>query len=352
MPASNHLGFDYVSASQAQKEVTVNTALRLIDALMNTGVIDKDLDTPPGSPNEGDVYIVAATGTGAWSGHDGDIAFYADSAWYFVDPAEGLTVWINDENALYTFDGSAWVFSASNIQNASLIGINTTADATNKLAVASAAILFTNIGNGCQVKVNKAASGDTASFLFQTNFNGFAEFGTTGDDDFHFKVSPDNFSTTYESFVIDKDTGNVDFKQNLTAHGGDATFSFEITVGQADVASAAQKTLITAATGDRWKITEIMLCGDGTNFADGGGDRDLAIQDASGTVTYSVIPTATLQALATGRWGSTDVPFPVSAADLITATTAGEDLVAAYSGGTTDFSTGSLTLIVTAKKVA
>ena len=61
MPASNHLGFDFVSASQAQKEVTVNTALRLIDALMNTSIIDKDLTTPPGSPSEGDVYIPAAT---------------------------------------------------------------------------------------------------------------------------------------------------------------------------------------------------------------------------------------------------------------------------------------------------
>jgi hypothetical protein len=55
----------------------------------------------------------------------------------------------------------------------------------------SSAILFNNIGNGTQVKVNKNAAGDTGSFLYQTGFSGRAEIGLCGDDDFHFKVSPD-----------------------------------------------------------------------------------------------------------------------------------------------------------------
>ena len=58
------------------------------------------------------------------------------------------------------------------------------------------------------MKVNKNAATDTASFLFQTNFSGRAEMGTTGDDDFHFKVSPDGTAFT-EAILINKTTGLV-----------------------------------------------------------------------------------------------------------------------------------------------
>ncbi len=104
----------------------------------------------------------------------------------------------------------------TSLQNLSLLGVNATADATNKLAVASSAVLFNNVGNGVQVKVNKAAAADTASFLFQTGFSGRAEFGTTGDDDFHFKVSADG-STWFEALSINRTNGVVSLPQGLSA---------------------------------------------------------------------------------------------------------------------------------------
>jgi hypothetical protein len=78
--------------------------------------------------------------------------------------------------------------SAGTITANQPLGVNTTADATNKLAVASEAVLFTNVGNGVQHKLNKAAAGDTASFLFQTNWTGYAEIGLCGDNNFAFKT--------------------------------------------------------------------------------------------------------------------------------------------------------------------
>lgn len=218
MATTNHLGITLISQAQAQKEVTANEAFVVIDALLNTGVIDKDLATPPGSPTEGDVYIVAASATGAWTGREGDIAYYASGAWKFVDPNEGLTLWVNDEDALYTFNGTTWGSAGNIIQNAALLGVNTTADATNKLAVASSAILFTNIADDVQVKVNKAADTDTASFLFQTGFSGRAEIGLAGNDDFSFKVSPDG-STFYTAMIFDKDTGRATVKDSFLSVG-------------------------------------------------------------------------------------------------------------------------------------
>ncbi|WP_291167030.1 DUF2793 domain-containing protein [Hyphomicrobium sp.] len=110
--------------------------------------------------------------------------------------------------ARYLREDGTW----RDMSNVPLIGVNATADATNKLAIKSAASLFDNAGNGHQQKINKAAASDTASQLYQTNYSGRAEIGLTGDDDFHFKVSADG-STWREAIKIDRATGKVTFPQ-------------------------------------------------------------------------------------------------------------------------------------------
>lgn len=203
-----------VSASQSQKHVTINAAFRVLDALQSIptiSIIDNDLTAPPGGESDGDTYIPKATATGDWTGQEGKIAYYDSTGYVFHTPLEGWIIYVVDEDTYLQFDGTNWVGFPLNMQNIALLGVNTTADVTNKLAVASAAILFNNVGNGVQVKVNKAAAGDTTSFLFQTAFAAFAEVGCTGDNDFHFKVTPDNFTTTYEAFVIAKDDGWTKF---------------------------------------------------------------------------------------------------------------------------------------------
>lgn len=107
-----------------------------------------------------------------------------------------------------------------------------TPDATNVFSINAPALLLNRATDDIQVKLNKEAAGDTASFLFQTNFNGFAEIGLTGDDDFHFKVSPDNFSTTYEGLIIDKDSGQVTLPQRILTIAGLAAGSAQIVLGE------------------------------------------------------------------------------------------------------------------------
>jgi hypothetical protein len=46
--------------------------------------------------------------------------------------------------------------------------------------------------------------------LFQNGFSGRAEIGLAGDDDFHFKVSPDG-SAWFDSIKIERATGRVSF---------------------------------------------------------------------------------------------------------------------------------------------
>src|SRR5512136_317717 len=71
-------------------------------------VEDKDLSAPPGSPTKGVRYIVKATGTGAWAGHDNEITYYDGAAWQFMAEAEGQICWVKDENLFYYFDGTSW----------------------------------------------------------------------------------------------------------------------------------------------------------------------------------------------------------------------------------------------------
>ena len=125
---------------------------------------------------------------------------------------------------------------------------------------------------------------------------------------------------------------------------------FETTIGQAALASAGAVTLLDAASGEQWKIRDILLSGDGTNFAGGGGDRLLSVSD--GTSTWTVVPAATLQSLAAARWGDTGVPYPATASHMMTASASGTDITAQYSGGTTDYSAGECTLTLVAERVA
>jgi hypothetical protein len=210
-----NLALPYILASQAQKHVTHNEAIRALDALVQISVKDRDLAAPPGAPAEGDRYIVAAAATGTWSGHDGEVAAWQDAAWMFYAPAEGWVAWVADEDALLAFDGAGWVMAAAAapLQNVPMLGVNATADSTNRLTLASAASLFDHAGAGHQQKINKAAAGDTASKIFQSANSGRAEVGLVGDDDFHVKVSGDG-SAWHEAMVIDKDTGRIGLGTN------------------------------------------------------------------------------------------------------------------------------------------
>jgi hypothetical protein len=215
MPTPN-LALPQLAADQAQKHVTVNEALLGLDALVQLAVLDRDLAAPPGSPAQGVRYLVAADPTGAWDGHENHIAVFLDGAWRFFVPNVGWLAWIADEAALLAWNGSAWVdalAAVSAIQNLPLLGILTTADASNRLAVKSDGVLLSHDdvtpGSGdMRVALNKSATAKDAGFTFQDAFSTRALFGLLGDNDFVIKVSPDG-SVFYTAISIDKDTGHV-----------------------------------------------------------------------------------------------------------------------------------------------
>lgn len=92
---------------QAQPHVTVNTALRIIDCLAQLIIIDRDLTTPPGSPNEGDCYIPASGATDDWADHDEEVAMYIGGAWVFRTPLVGWKAYVVDEDSDVRYYGGS-----------------------------------------------------------------------------------------------------------------------------------------------------------------------------------------------------------------------------------------------------
>jgi hypothetical protein len=109
MTTSPRVGFTDLVAGQAVPETTVNEIGRRVEQGASYYIVkDRDLATPPGSPAQGDAYIVAGSPTGAWTGQAKSIAFYQNTAWAFIAPIEGTTAYIQDENTRVEYDGSAW----------------------------------------------------------------------------------------------------------------------------------------------------------------------------------------------------------------------------------------------------
>lgn len=84
---------------------------------IHLSVIDRDLNTPPGSPADGDAYIVAASATGDWAGQEDNVAVFDAEAstageWDFYTPKEGWVAYIEDEEKLSAYKGASPGWSA------------------------------------------------------------------------------------------------------------------------------------------------------------------------------------------------------------------------------------------------
>ena len=90
--ATTRLGLDTLTENQAAAEVTFNQAMSRLDALTSIGVADWRTAPPTGV--EGAVYLVKATGTGLWAGHDNQIAFFHNGLWRFTTPALGMICYV------------------------------------------------------------------------------------------------------------------------------------------------------------------------------------------------------------------------------------------------------------------
>lgn len=101
LPGLGLTGFWDLGANNWKGGMDLN--LRLLSALVQLRV--KSATTAlPGSPVNGDIYIVPTGGADATK-----IAIRDLGAWVYVTPPEGFLAWAEDTNKFLKFDGAAWV---------------------------------------------------------------------------------------------------------------------------------------------------------------------------------------------------------------------------------------------------
>ena len=224
MTSTPHLALPLLAAAQAQKHVTHNEALSSLDALVHLAVMERGRTAPPATPAEGDRYLVGSGATGSFSGQETRIALFDVGSWRFFSPRPGWRAYVEAENAILVFDGGQWRdlgHYCRTLDNLSRLGIGTTPDDLNRLSAKLNAALFAALsaeegGTGdLRFVLNKTATNNVLSQLYQRGFSGRAETGLIGNDDFSIRVSPDG-AEWIDALVLDGATGVATFPQGLS----------------------------------------------------------------------------------------------------------------------------------------
>jgi hypothetical protein len=104
------LDLPQLAEGQALPATTVNEIVRYLEWFAAGGAIeDRDQTDPTAiTPADGQAWLIAASAIGAWSGKDGQIALYVNTAFVYIDPVEGMNLYVKDENVRIEFDGASW----------------------------------------------------------------------------------------------------------------------------------------------------------------------------------------------------------------------------------------------------
>ena len=156
-------------------------------------------------------------------------------------------------------------------------------------------------------------------------------------------------STTFSIGDPGQATASI-LTSKVVADVGANLISFDVSVSAAALASGGNVTLIASSGSKQYKMRSLYMNASATNFSGGSGDRLGLISDGASTV-FSLIPAATMQALENATWGGTDIPFPSGQA-LNQSSAAGSSIVFQYSGGTADYSTGTVVISGIVERVA
>jgi hypothetical protein len=301
MSDSANLALLYIEAAQAQKHVTHNDALALLDACVQLSVVSRNTLAAPVNPAPGARYIIGAGATGAFAGRTHQIAYWDAAGWRFLAPQTGWMAWVASESASFVLDARGWTAVESllsQLQNLQRLGVGTMADAANPFAAKLNAVLFAARSNGeggngdLRFTLNKEAASGTVSQIYQTAWSARAETGLMGDDKFRIKVSADGASWR-DGLEIDPASGVAAF--NNGARAGAAGFSADMFAGKSfrlasDAIISDASVLRTLSPSDNGRIICFTSASSVSVVAPvglGAGFSCAFIQDGAGLLTFS-----------------------------------------------------------------
>jgi hypothetical protein len=107
--ASTRLGLPFIVAGQAQKEISHNEALMLLDFIVQPVVVAVGVNAPPTAPLVGQSWIIGPSPSGVWVGNASHIANWSEGGWRFVVPANGMQCWSVADEMPVRFASGSWV---------------------------------------------------------------------------------------------------------------------------------------------------------------------------------------------------------------------------------------------------
>lgn len=94
----------------ADAENGMNRNLEYQEMTLWASVVNSSTNAPPGSPANGDCYIVSSAGSGAWVGQNLTFTYWNGTDWMFLTPANGMTVWNQAASRMMLYKNGAWGF--------------------------------------------------------------------------------------------------------------------------------------------------------------------------------------------------------------------------------------------------
>lgn len=212
---SDNLFLPFIQPSQAQKHVTHNEALQILDVLTQLAVNSDEMSNPPANPTEGSRYVVGIGGTGDWAGHDTEVAVFESGSWRFFVPRAGWRAFVVGRETLIAFDGTDWIdLDSDDLQDIVQFGLGMATPVGTPFSAMLNAALWTALyqadgGSGDLLKtLNKETAVNDTGLVFQTDFETRAILGLFGNDNLRLSVSPDG-STFFDGLEIDTASGVV-----------------------------------------------------------------------------------------------------------------------------------------------
>lgn len=89
-------------------DTDMDNNLALLDALVNTTVVNMTTKAPPPNPAPGDRYVIAAGATGDWAGKDNQLAVFVKGVFVFYNPKVGTRVYDLSTKLFHYFDADGW----------------------------------------------------------------------------------------------------------------------------------------------------------------------------------------------------------------------------------------------------
>lgn len=108
--ATTNLQLPQMLTTDAQKELTFNDAMGLMDAFVPGAAISYTTTAPPTSPTNGSMYIIPTGATGVWANNLQKIAIYYNG-WSYITPQSGWSVFVQDVSKIMFYSSSTSVWS-------------------------------------------------------------------------------------------------------------------------------------------------------------------------------------------------------------------------------------------------